>query len=106
MNRILTIICFCIFVSFPGFGQVPTPASHKVEEPFKILTQGKKITVKTKSKINKLMIWTASGHRIAEDHNLNTNTFSYSVNVPENIFYIMMELADGKRYTKKIGLHN
>lgn len=106
MNRILTIICFCICTSIPGFGQSPTPAFHKTEEPFKILTQGKKITVKTKAKINKLMIWTASGHRIAEDYNLNTNTWSYSVSVRENIYYIMMELADGKRYTKKIGLHN
>ena len=106
MNRILTILCFCMLTSSLSFGQVPIPASHQKTESVKILTQGKKITVKSRTKINKLMIWTASGHRITEDHNLHTNSWTYTVSINENIFYVMIELADGRRVTKKIGLNN
>ena len=52
------------------------------------------------------MIWTASGHRVIEDRNLHTNSWSYTISINENIFYLMVELADGKRITKKIGLQN
>ena len=50
------------------------------------------------------MIWTASGHRIVEDHNLDQHSWTFNINVNENVFYLMLELADGKRYTKKIGI--
>ena len=106
MNRILTILFFCILTCSIGYGQAPIPASHQKTESVKILTQGKKITIKSRTKINKLMIWTASGHRVIEDRNLNTNSWSYIVNINENIFYLMIEMADGKRVTKKIGLSN
>ena len=83
---------------------MPVSAPEHNNEPYKILTQGKKITIKTKTRLKKILIWTASGHRIAEDQNLNENTWSFTVNNNENVFYLMLELADGKRYTKKIGL--
>lgn len=106
MNRILIILGFCMLTCSLGFGQGPIPASNSKTEPIKIQTQGKKITVKSRTKINKLMIWTASGHRVIEDRNLHTNAWSYTLNINENIFYLMIELADGNRVTKKIGLYN
>ena len=106
MNRIVTILCFCMLTCSLSFGQAPIPASNQKTESVKVLTQGKKITIKSRTKINKLMIWTASGHRVIEDHNLHTNSWSYTISINENIFYLMIELADGKRVTKKIGLQN
>ena len=106
MNRIVTILCFCMLTCSLSFGQAPIPASHQKTESVKILTQGKKITIKSRTKINKLMIWTSSGHRVIEERNLHTNSWTYTVSINENIFYVMIELEDGKRVTKKIGLNN
>ena len=83
---------------------MPASVPAKVNEPFKVLTQGKKITIQSKPKLKKIMIWTASGHRIVEDHNLDQHSWTFNINVNENVFYLMLELADGKRYTKKIGI--
>ena len=85
-------------------------ASHAQETgkdtkiPYKVITESNRITLKSTMKMKKILVWTASGHRIAEEHNLDTYTWSYRVTIPENIFFLMVETADGKRTTKRIGL--
>ena len=78
---------------------IPIPA-----KPFKVLTNGKQITIQSKQNLRSLMVWTASGHRFVEEKELTTNSYSFTVPAKENIFYIMLETAEGKRFTEKMGV--
>jgi hypothetical protein len=107
MTRFLLAVCCCLLLSSNGFTQnkqVPQKETSQEDVPYKILTNGRKITIQSKSNIQKLMLWSASGHRIVEENNLNTSSYSYTISIPEKVFFVMLQLANGKRYTKKIGV--
>ena len=73
-------------------------------KPFKVLTNGKQITIQSKQNLKSLIVWTASGHRSVEEKNLTTNSYSFTVPSKEKIFYLMIESAEGKRFTEKMGV--
>ena len=75
----------------------------KVTKPYKILTSGKRITVQSKNNIKRIMVWTASGHRIVEQHELDTPSYNFTIPGDEKIFFLMLETNDGNRYTDKFG---
>ncbi len=50
------------------------------------------------------MVWTASGHRFVEEKELKTNSYSFTVPSKEKIFFMMIETAEGKRFTEKMGV--
>lgn len=107
MTRFFLAVSFLLLISIEGFTQnkqVPQHQSESKEAPYKILTSGRKITIQSKSNIQKLMIWTASGHRVVEELNLNTASYSYNITISEKVFFLMIQLANGERYTKKIGV--
>jgi len=81
--------------------EITIPASAK---PFKVLTNGKQITIQSKQNLRSLMVWTASGHRFVEEKGLTTTSYSFIVPAKETIFYIMLETAEGKRFTEKMGV--
>ena len=107
MTRLLLAVC-CLFLlcnnGFTQDKQAPQKETSPEAVPYKILTNGRKITIQSKSNIQKLMVWSASGHRIIEENNLNTSSYSYTISIPEKVFFVMLQLANGKRYTKKIGV--
>lgn len=78
--------------------------SKTTGKPFRIYTTGNRITVQSKINIRKLMLWTATGDRVVEDKNLNCANYSYTVTIRKRTFFLMLELADGKRYTEKIAV--
>jgi len=79
--------------------------SEKTEKkPFKILNNGKKITVQSSKEINKILVWTASGHRIVEQQDVNATSYSFTPTVNEKIFFVMIELKNGNVYTEKVGV--
>lgn len=79
-------------------------SSVKTKKPYRILTNGKRITVSATSGLRKLMVWTASGHRMVEQNNLDGLTYSFDVVTREKILFILIEFADGRRFTDKIGV--
>jgi len=81
--------------------EISSPPSAK---PFKVLTNGKQITIQSKQNLRSLMVWTASGHRFVEEKGLTTTSYSFTVPAKETIFYIMLETAEGKRFTEKMGV--
>jgi hypothetical protein len=81
--------------------EITIPATAK---PFKVLTNGKQITIQSKQNLRSLMVWTASGHRFVEEKKLTTNSYSFTLPAKEKIFYIMIETAEGKRFTEKMGV--
>ena len=79
-------------------------ATITTTKPFKVLTNGKQITIQSKQNLRSLMVWTASGHRFVEEKGLTTTSYSFIVPAKETIFYIMLETAEGKRFTEKMGV--
>ena len=79
-------------------------AERIAPKPYKVLTAGKRITVQSKTEINKIMVWSSSGHRFVEEGNVKASSYSFTVSTGEKFFYIMLELKDGKRYTEKVGI--
>ena len=84
------------------------PASSNETEtssrPYRILTSGKTVTIRSAKNIKNLMVWTSAGHRIIEEKNLNTSNYSFRITVNEKLFFLMVQLADGKTYSEKIGV--
>jgi len=73
-------------------------------KPYKILTTGKQITVKSTKTIKSVMVWTASGHRIVEQKEINAASYSFTINVNEKVFFLMIEYEGSKPFTEKIGI--
>ncbi|MDP4261049.1 MAG: hypothetical protein Q8941_00845 [Bacteroidota bacterium] len=74
-------------------------------KPYKILTSGKQVTVKSTRDIKNVMVWTASGHRIVEQREINANSFSFHVdNINEKFFFLMIQYEGQKPFTEKIGV--
>jgi len=73
-------------------------------KPFKVLTNGKQITIQSKQNLRSLMVWTASGHLIVEEKELSTTSYSFTLPAKEKVFFMVIETAEGKRFTEKMGV--
>src|SRR6187402_1939707 len=106
-KAILVSLLFCI--SCFMYGQVKQSPNSEITtrasaKPFKVLTNGKQITIQSKQNLKSLMVWTASGHRFIEEKELTTNSYSFTVPSKEKVFYMMIETAEGKRFTERMGV--
>ncbi|MBL7743561.1 MAG: hypothetical protein JNN00_08835 [Chitinophagaceae bacterium] len=102
IRRLVAIIAIaCISVLSQA---QPLTAEAGSNKPYKILTSGKQITVKSSKNIKSIMVWTASGHRIVEQKEINEPSFSFTVNISEKVFFLMIQFEGSKPYTEKIGI--
>lgn len=76
----------------------------KETRPFKILTSGKDVTIKSNKPINHVMLWTSSGNRLVEQKDINNTDFTFRIPVNGSYFFLMIALTNGKVYTEKIGV--
>jgi len=76
----------------------------EASKPYRILTTGKTVTIRSAKNIKSVMVWTSAGHRIIEEKNLNTGNYTFRVTVNEKLFFLMVQLIDGKTYSEKIGV--
>lgn len=83
----------------------PDAIKTDIQKPYKILTNGKQISIQSKQNIKSVLVWTASGHRIVEQKKINALSFSFTITVNEKIFFILVEMTDGNRYTSKLGVN-
>jgi hypothetical protein len=106
--RIVFVIFSLTCFSIPPQAQpVSTPAvkeNEKSNKPYRILTSGKLVTIKSSKTIKSVMVWTSGGNRILEEKNVNASNYNFRITVNEKIFFIMVQLADGKTYSEKIGV--
>ncbi|MEO5562930.1 MAG: hypothetical protein ABIR18_05830 [Chitinophagaceae bacterium] len=103
-RKMLAIAAFtCLFFFFTNAQSANDPF-EKASKPYRIYTSGKQITVKSTLDIKSVMVWTASGHRIIEQKNVNASYYSFTVGVNEKVFFVMLELQGDKRYTEKVGV--
>jgi hypothetical protein len=86
-----------------GFPRSSTE-KESAAKPYRILTSGKTVTIRSAKNIKSVMVWTSAGHRIIEEKNLNTGNYTFRVTVNEKLFFLMVQLIDGKTYSEKIGV--
>jgi hypothetical protein len=110
IRKIAAIAAFTCIVSFslaqdPG-SKTNSPAIQKPEtKPFRVLTNGQRITIQSNKDISKIIVWTASGDRFIEQTNVNTSSYNFTIPSKEKYVFIMLELEGGRRYyTEKIGV--
>ena len=98
---VITLLCVSTYAQPIAI----SPADNaRINKPYKILTSGKQITIKSTKDIKSIMVWTASGHRIVESKEVNATSFSFTININEKIFFVMIQLEGFKPYTEKIGV--
>jgi hypothetical protein len=103
-RRFMAIAAFML-LSIISLAQ-PIGESYKTgPKPYRILTSGKQITVKSTKNIKNIMVWTASGHRIVEQKDLNLTSYSFNTGSRSNVIFVMIQYEGQKPYTEKIGVH-
>ncbi len=85
----------------PGNNNFP---DEKNEKPYRVLTSGKQVTIKGTKNIKNVMVWTSGGNRIIEEKNINASSYIFRITVNEKLFFMMVQMADGKSYSGKIGV--
>lgn len=99
----VSILSASLFVSQ---AQLETTPAKKESKPYKVLTAGKQITIKSNKEIKHVMLWTAGGNRVVEQREINNSSFTLTIPVNQRAFFLMVGLSDGKIYTEKIGLRD
>ena len=108
--RKLAVIAFFTCIVGASMAQDPGPKSklpsaERIEsKPFRILTNGKQITVQSSKNISKIIVWTASGNRFVEQSNIEASSYNFTIPAKEKFVFMMLELQGGKRFTEKIGV--
>ena len=99
------LICSaCYLQAQPATEPKPGNTVAAKTKPYKVLTNGRQITIQSKQNIKSIMVWTAGGHRFVEEKSINLTNYSFSVPPKEKLCFIMIETADTKRFTEKIGV--
>ena len=78
----------------------PAPSA----KPYRVLTNGKQITLQLRQNLKSLIVWTASGHRIVEEKTLQATTYTFMVPAKEKVFFMVLETLEGRRFTEKMGV--
>ncbi len=84
----------------------PVTDPGKPAKPYKVLTSGKQVTVKSTRAMKNLMVWTSSGNRIVEQRDLNQSSYSFRADIKgEKYFFLMVQYDGMKPFTEKIGIN-
>jgi hypothetical protein len=76
----------------------------KETKPYKVLTTGRQLTIKSTKSIQNVMLWTTGGDRVVEQKSINNNSITIDIPINRKAFFLMVELSNGKVYTEKIGI--
>ena len=98
------LTCFSIPQQAQPVNTSDVKDNEKNNKPYRILTSGKLVTIKSTKTIKNVMVWTSGGNRILEEKNVNTSSYNFRITVNERTFFIMVQLVDGKTYSEKIGV--
>lgn len=104
VTRRFMAIATSVLLSVCTIAQPADEPAKKPVKPYQVLTSGKQVTIKSTKNIKNIMVWTASGHRIVEQRNLNVSLYSFAIKVNERIFYLMIQYEGLKPFTEKIGI--
>jgi hypothetical protein len=106
IRRLLAVVSLSVvvFASQAQQVKIEAPPNRQSGNPYKLLTSGRQITIKSNKNIKHVMLWTTSGYRVVEQKEINNNFFVFDIPVNQKAFFLMIGLSDGKIYTEKIGI--
>jgi len=103
-RRIVSLVSI-ILLSFVSFAQpINEPPVKKELKPYKVLTLGRQISIKSTKNISHVMLWTSGGDRLVEQREINNSSYTFTIPINGKIFFLMIGLDNGKIYTEKIGI--
>ena len=110
-STIRKIGAVAVFTCYVNISMAQDPGlKSKTEEPkteskpFRILTSGNRIAIQSNQDINRILVWTTTGHRLVEQTNIASSSYSFTIPNTEKYFFVMIQLKNGKYYTEKIGV--
>lgn len=98
---VLLFSCMVMATTAQPFAEKNTTTHNK---PYKVLTSGKQVTIKSNKQIKHVMLWTTGGNRIVEHKEINNQQCVVQIPVNQKTFFMMVAMGDGKVYTEKIGI--
>jgi hypothetical protein len=104
IRRLVAIVSLSVMVVTLQAQPVNSELVKKEAKPYKLLTSGRQITIKSTKEIKHVMLWTTSGYRVVEQKEINNSSFVVNIPVSQKAFFLMIGLSDGKIYTEKIGI--
>ena len=104
IHRLLAVASLSLIVTVPQAQPVNQASAKKEVKPYKILTSGRQITIKSTRDIKHVMLWTTNGYRVVEQKEINNSSFVLIIPVNQKTFFLMIGLNNGKIYTEKIGI--
>mgnify|MGYP001240232055 CR=1 FL=1 len=90
--------------TYVSVAQPDTDSTYKAPKPYKVMTSGKQITIKSTKNIKHVMVWTVNGNRVVEQREINNTYYTFSIPVNQKAFYLMIGFDGGKIYTEKLGV--
>lgn len=103
-TRRFMVIVTCLLLVLTSLAQPANDPFKPTIKPYRILTSGKQVTVKSTKLIKNIMVWTASGHRIVEQRDVNASTFNFNAPAKDKIYFIMIQYDGMKPFTEKVGV--
>ena len=104
VRRLLAIAALSVSFIVSQAQPAGNQSAKKELRPYKILSSGKQITIKSSRNIQHIMLWTNSGHRVVEQKEINSPSYAFIIPINDKIFFLMIGLEGGKIYTEKIGV--
>lgn len=104
VKRLIAVASVLLFTLSSQAQPVVATSKESDNRPYKVLTTGKQVTIKSSKEIRNVMLWTNGGNRLVEQKDIRNSTFTFTIPVSGRYFYLMIGLANGKVYTEKLGL--
>ena len=80
------------------------PVKKANKPPYRLLTAGNQITIRSTTDIRTVMAWNAGGTRILE-RRIGAAQFSFRVASAQKIVFVRIQLENGKTFSEKVGLN-
>ncbi len=104
VRRLLAVVFLSVLFIVVQAQPLSNQSIKKETRPYKVLTSGKEITIKSNKNIQHIIVWTTDGHRVVEQKEINAASFTFTIPINEKIFFLMVGLDGEKIYTEKIGV--
>ncbi len=101
---VASIACISLIADAQATGIAVKTGTEKSAKPYKILTSGRQVTVKSNQTIRSIMVWTSDGHRVVEQKGINASSYNFTISINAKVFFVMIKLENGQVYTEKIGV--
>ena len=104
LRRLLPVLLFLFTVTASSAQPDREIPGDKKVRPYKLLSSGRQITIRSTKNLKHVLLWTTGGNRIVEHKEINHTNLVLDIPLNQKTFFLMIAMNDGKVYTEKIGI--